>query len=73
MLSNIYMIDFDKLMSHYVKSKNGTYMRYSDDLIIILPLTQKEDITNYKKKSLIISQQWETISHSHKKNPCILI
>ena len=49
-LSNIYMIDFDKLMSHYVKSKNGTYMRYSDDLIIILPLTQKEDITNYKKE-----------------------
>lgn len=35
--ANIYMIDFDIYVNNYVKSKNGLYMRYSDDLIIIIP------------------------------------
>ncbi|MDU8672374.1 reverse transcriptase/maturase family protein [Paenibacillus polymyxa] len=36
-LSNIYMLDFDKKISNFVAKKNGLYMRYSDDFIIILP------------------------------------
>ena len=35
--ANIYMIDFDKKVNEYVKQKSGLYMRYSDDLIIVLP------------------------------------
>ncbi|MFR5756084.1 MAG: reverse transcriptase domain-containing protein [Lachnospiraceae bacterium] len=35
--ANIYMISFDKLVSEYAKKRNGLYMRYSDDLIIIIP------------------------------------
>ena len=36
-LSNIYMLEFDKRLSDYIKSKKGLYMRYSDDFILILP------------------------------------
>lgn len=36
-LSNIYMLDFDKTVKNLVEEKQGLYMRYSDDFIIILP------------------------------------
>lgn len=36
-LSNVYMIDFDKKISRFIKKFNGMYLRYSDDFIIILP------------------------------------
>ncbi|OAB33137.1 hypothetical protein PMSD_15605 [Paenibacillus macquariensis subsp. defensor] len=36
-LSNIYMLDFDKIVNDNVTEKNGLYMRYSDDFIVILP------------------------------------
>lgn len=37
LLSNIYMIDFDSKVKKYVEKHNGTYMRYSDDFLIVLP------------------------------------
>lgn len=36
-LSNVYMIDFDKKICRFIKKFNGMYLRYSDDFIIILP------------------------------------
>lgn len=47
-LSNIYMIEFDEQVKHYVTSKGGIYMRYSDDFIIILPYKQNIEINDYK-------------------------
>lgn len=38
--ANIYMINFDVLVNNYVKSHSGLYMRYSDDLIIIIPYNE---------------------------------
>ena len=38
--ANVYMIEFDKLVKDYVKEKSGIYMRYSDDLIIVIPKNQ---------------------------------
>lgn len=35
--SNIYMINFDQKLKEYVKGKEGLYLRYSDDFIIVLP------------------------------------
>lgn len=43
-LSNIYMILFDEKMNNYIKSKNGLYLRYSDDTIFIIPFTEEIDI-----------------------------
>lgn len=36
-LSNIYMLEFDKKLNDYINNIHGMYMRYSDDFIIILP------------------------------------
>lgn len=38
-LSNVYMIDFDRKIFDFIKKLNGLYLRYSDDFIIILPST----------------------------------
>lgn len=46
-LSNIYMIEFDKRIKHYVASKDGMYMRYSDDFIIVLPYEHNAQIKDY--------------------------
>ena len=43
------MIEFDKDIKRYVSSKNGMYMRYSDDSIIVLPYEKDTEITDYKR------------------------
>ncbi len=47
-LSNIYMLDFDKLINNYVKSLNGLYLRYSDDFIVVLPKSGEKFYEQYK-------------------------
>ena len=46
-LSNIYMIKFDKDIKRYVTSKGGIYMRYSDDFIIVLPYERDAEIADF--------------------------
>lgn len=52
-LANVYMVDFDIKANNYAKSKNGLYMRYSDDLIMIIP----------KSKVLSINELWNELSN----------
>lgn len=44
-LSNIYMLEFDKKMRQYVDSQYGLYMRYSDDFIVVLPQSSKNNFS----------------------------
>ncbi|MEM6781825.1 MAG: reverse transcriptase domain-containing protein, partial [Pseudomonadota bacterium] len=37
LLANAFLFDFDVQMKTYAESKNGTYFRYSDDILLILP------------------------------------
>ena len=46
-LSNIYMIEFDKYIKHFAASNGGIYMRYSDDFIIILPYKKDIEIKQF--------------------------
>lgn len=46
--SNVYMINFDQELKEYVKQKNGLYLRYSDDFIIVIP-DNKINIDEIKK------------------------
>ena len=46
-LSNIYMIKFDKDIKRYVICKGGIYMRYSDDFIIVLPYERDAEIADF--------------------------
>lgn len=49
-LSNIYMLDFDYTVNKYVKERGGIYRRYSDDLIIVIPLEKDtNNITIYNE------------------------
>ena len=36
-LANIYLLDFDTAMHAYASSKDGVYLRYSDDILLIIP------------------------------------
>lgn len=37
MLANLYLIDFDLALDAYCRAKGGTYLRYSDDILLIIP------------------------------------
>lgn len=78
-LSNIYMIEFDKEINKFVTQKNGLYMRYSDDFIIILPFEIESEINEFiklivdyfnNKSDLLTLQQDKTKFYIY-KNKCI--
>ena len=67
-LSNIYMIDFDKKINDLVTSNQGLYRRYSDDVIIIIP-----NITKGKKlynEIMNIVNEIPNLKLSDKKTKC---
>ncbi|SFJ23208.1 reverse transcriptase domain-containing protein [Albimonas pacifica] len=37
LIANFYLLDFDKVMARYARDRGGRYMRYSDDILLILP------------------------------------
>lgn len=37
LIANFYLMHFDKAIFEYVKKRGGRYMRYSDDILLILP------------------------------------
>jgi hypothetical protein len=53
-LSNIYMLEFDKIISDYVLKYDGVYMRYSDDFAIVLPYKNEDD--THEHETHIFSQ-----------------
>lgn len=74
-LSNIYMIKFDKDIKRYVTSKGGIYMCYSDDFIIVLPYERDAEIADFTSyifsyvesmKGLIDLQKEKTSCYTYK-------
>ena len=74
-LSNIYMIEFDKDIKRYVTSKDGIYMRYSDDFIIVLPYERDAEIADFTRyifsyvesmKGLLNLQKEKTSCYTYK-------
>lgn len=45
-LANIYLYDFDNYVNNFINSINGTYKRYSDDIILIFPDGDYENVIN---------------------------
>ena len=37
LIANFYLLEFDKVMANYAQAQGGRYMRYSDDILLILP------------------------------------
>jgi hypothetical protein len=42
LLANLYLIDFDVQMNQIALDKGGSYFRYSDDIILILPVVRAD-------------------------------
>ncbi len=59
-LSNVYMLEFDKKIKKYLKSINGFYFRYSDDMIFIVDNIYEYQLVRFikyeiEKLSLVIN------------------
>ncbi len=52
LLSNVYMIPFDTEVSQYVNDRGGYFRRYSDDILIVLPLTSEDDPDEVKSNAI---------------------
>ncbi|MBQ7977924.1 MAG: hypothetical protein IJ301_05005 [Clostridia bacterium] len=46
-LSNIYMLELDKKIKDYTNQLDGLYFRYSDDILIVIPIENNSDINNH--------------------------
>lgn len=58
-LSNVYMIEFDKYLNNFVNKYNGLYLRYSDDFIVVIP----------KSSNLCLSEIYKSIKYYIKQIP----
>jgi len=47
LLSNIYMIDFDRAVSAAMNIVGGCYLRYCDDILCIVPHVEKDDTEDF--------------------------
>jgi len=47
LLSNIYMLEFDKEMKRYVDSHGGYYYRYCDDMLFIVPTKLRDNVAGF--------------------------
>ena len=52
LLSNVYMIHFDKQINEYLEKINSKYFRYSDDMIFIIDKQHEEQIINFIKNEI---------------------
>lgn len=68
LLANMYMIDFDVKAKSLVESLGGHYMRYSDDIAVLVPPSKL--IGLYKAMQELISD--ENLSISTKKTDCFV-
>lgn len=69
-MSNIYMIKFDKLVNDIVTSNKGIYRRYSDDIIIIIPnIARAKELYN---KIMNIKDKIPNLIMSPEKTSCFI-
>lgn len=52
MLANIYMLEFDEIVNNAIKNFGGTYRRYSDDMVVICPISHKNDVIKLFEKTI---------------------
>ncbi len=51
-LSNVYMMNFDRSMSNYAEAVKGYYRRYSDDIFLIVPVQHKDSANITVRKAI---------------------
>ncbi|MDC0584432.1 reverse transcriptase domain-containing protein [Bacteroidales bacterium] len=51
-LANIYLLHFDKTISDFLKSNGGIYRRYSDDMVVVCPMSIKFELAKLVHKEI---------------------
>lgn len=51
-LSNLYMFDFDKKITAAVEEQGGTYVRYCDDMLFIVPSQWRNSVAELVRKEI---------------------
>ena len=72
-LSNMYMLDFDRDVIKKVKEFNGLYRRYSDDIIVVCPTDRLEEVRSFVmeeigKVKLVIENSKTEVRHFKVEN-----
>ena len=44
-LANMYLINFDRTINDFITNNGGIYRRYSDDMVVVCPLTKKDALS----------------------------
>lgn len=70
-LANIYLLDFDEEMLAFAKSAGGYYMRYSDDILILVPGGEKEGKATAEFAGMAIRKYGEQIRIKDEKTEVI--
>lgn len=52
MLSNIYMLDFDSQIQKLVRTVDGVYMRYCDDILVVAPTEFRDTIAGQVRQEI---------------------
>ncbi len=52
LLSNIYMLDFDRAAKKFASLHDGTYMRYCDDMLFLMPLGMSSETEKFVLREL---------------------
>jgi hypothetical protein len=63
-LSNIYMLEFDKEMSNIIDDKKALYRRYSDDILLVVDI---DDLSSVKKAFYELIDKFELESKDDKE------
>ncbi|WP_156419512.1 hypothetical protein [Aureimonas sp. AU12] len=56
LIANFYLLDFDTVVSAWVSERSGIYRRYSDDIVVIVPIENVKsphDVADCLKKEII--------------------
>lgn len=70
LIANFYMLDFDREMNTYAIERGGRYMRYSDDILLILPGDKSEALSAESFAKEVITKYGENLEINTEKT-CI--
>ncbi len=65
-LANVYMLEIDKEILDYCKERDGFYMRYSDDFMVVIPGIHFKDYSEHVEKIKRILEKAKVVLEDHK-------
>lgn len=71
LIANFYLIDFDAKLNRYAHERGGRYMRYSDDILLIIPGGEAEAEAAMKFATNEIQNHGESLEINEEKTCCV--